>query len=204
VNRPSANQPVNPPPAPPPPAVSSPPPASAPAVNLPPPNNRPAVNPLQISPPPPNSRPETNRFSPPPPSVNQSQTSFPETPIPPPSSSLETSSLPKASRSDLRVSANQASPVAQPAPVRPEALQIVPSLPDRNSGKIYRLQVGAYSMRDTANVVAGQLRAAGFHVQIENSASIYRVMAAGIASADVYTAAVRLGSLGFGQIWVKE
>jgi hypothetical protein len=216
ANRPAVNQPQQqtqqPAPQSTPPAAASQPSPGRPAVNLPPANNRPPANPLQVNPPPPPvNRPQAN----PPVYIPPPTSTFPETPLCPPSPSLngrpnETGSLPSAN--DLRVSANQAQSLqnaasastVQPAPVRPEALQIIPGLPDRNSGKIYRLQVGAYSAQDTANKTAELMRAAGFQVQIENSASIYRVMAAGIASADVYSASVRLGSLGFGQIWVRE
>jgi cell division protein FtsN len=88
--------------------------------------------------------------------------------------------------------------------VEPQAVQIIPGLPDRNSGKIYRLQVGAYSVLDTADRTARNVRAAGFNVELEQVNTIYRVMVLGIASADVYQASVRLGSLGFSQIWVRE
>jgi cell division septation protein DedD len=118
--------------------------------------------------------------------------------------------------SDLRVSANQSQAhINQPAqrqgpaqerlePVKPEALQIVPGLPDRYSGKIYKLQIGAYSSQDTANRTANILKNAGFHAEIESLGAIYRVFAARIPSADIYSASVRLGALGYGQIWVRE
>jgi len=95
------------------------------------------------------------------------------------------------------------SPIVPP-PVQADAIQIVPGLPDRNSGKIYRLQVGAYSAPEVARRAAELMRSAGFDVELEQSGSIYRVMAVGIASVDVYQASVRLGSLGFGQVWVRE
>jgi cell division septation protein DedD len=117
--------------------------------------------------------------------------------------------------SSLRVSANQSnSDKIQPSvqrqeqarlePVKPESLQIIPGLPDRYSGKSYKLQIGAYSSQETANRTAALLRNAGFHAEVEFSGAIYRVFAAGIPSVDVYSASVRLGSLGFNQIWVKE
>jgi transcription elongation GreA/GreB family factor len=107
---------------------------------------------------------------------------------------------------DLRVAANQGnlSRQVQPSPVRPEALQIIPGLPDRSSGRVFRLQVGAYSAQDAANRAAQLINSAGFLVETDYSGSVYRVMAAGIAAVDVYSAAVRLGALGFGQIWVRE
>jgi len=91
-----------------------------------------------------------------------------------------------------------------PSPVQADAMQIIPGLPDINSGKIYRLQVGAYSASNMANWVAELVRSAGFDVEQENAGSIYRVLAVGIIADDVYSATVRLGSLGFGQVWVRE
>jgi cell division protein FtsN len=110
---------------------------------------------------------------------------------------------------DLRVAANQGqpqnrSPSVTPPPVRSDAIQIIPGLPDRNSGKIYSLQIGAFSTQDIANRTAGLLRGAGFEVAIEFSGAIYRVMATGISASDVHSASIRLGSLGFAQIWVRE
>jgi hypothetical protein len=55
-----------------------------------------------------------------------------------------------------------------------------------------------------ARMTAEYISAAGFDVEQEQTGSIYRVMAVGIASVDVYQASVRLGSLGFGQVWVRE
>jgi len=112
---------------------------------------------------------------------------------------------------DLRVSANQSQavnrtppPVQGLAPVKPENLKITPGLPDRHSGKVYKLQIGAFSSIDTANKTAATLKSAGFYAEIETVGTVYRVLAAKISSSDVYPACVRLGALGYGQIWVRE
>lgn len=91
-----------------------------------------------------------------------------------------------------------------PSPVSADAMQIIPSLPDRNSDKVYRLQVAAYSGADSANRASEFIRSAGFNVEQEYTGSMFRVLVTGISSPDVYPALVRLGSLGFGQIWVRE
>jgi len=116
------------------------------------------------------------------------------------------SSAPRKSSPDLRVSANQANSMrtTQPPPVRPEALQILPGLPDRYSGKAYSLQIGSFSALESANRAASLMKDVGFDVKIEFSGAVYRVMAVKIAASDVYAASVRLGALGFGHIWVKE
>jgi hypothetical protein len=93
---------------------------------------------------------------------------------------------------------------AFPPPVKPEDVQIVPDLPDRNSGKLYRLQIGAYSAQNTALRAAEYIKSVGFDVELEAAGSIYRVLVKGIAAPDVYSASIKLGALGFGQIWVRE
>jgi len=111
----------------------------------------------------------------------------------------------KNASSDLRVSANQTNNMRnQSPPVKPEDMQILPGLPDRHSGKKYNLQVGSFSALETANRAAALMKDVGFDVKIEYSGAVYRVMAMKIASSDVYTASVRLGALGFGQIWIRE
>jgi len=93
---------------------------------------------------------------------------------------------------------------AYPPPVKAEDVKIIPGLPDRNSGKTYRLQIAAYSAQDAATTAAQAIKAGGFDVEMEFNGSIYRVLVTGIASQDVYTASIKLGSLGYGQIWVRE
>jgi len=81
---------------------------------------------------------------------------------------------------------------------------LIPGLPDRNSGNIYRLQVGAFSLPESASRTALLLRNAGFAVEQEYTGSVYRVLVTGIVSGDIYNASIRLGSMGFSQIWVRE
>jgi len=64
--------------------------------------------------------------------------------------------------------------------------------------------VGAYSALEAANRASELLKTAGFNVEQEFSGSTYRVMAVGIASADVYLSSVKLGTMGFSQVWVRE
>jgi len=78
-------------------------------------------------------------------------------------------------------------------------------LPDRNSGKAYRLQIAAYSTKESAVRVASYVRTAGgIYTEIETTDSIFRVLTGQIAARDIYAAVVKLGSLGFGEIWVRE
>jgi cell division protein FtsN len=77
-------------------------------------------------------------------------------------------------------------------------------LPDANSGKVYRLQVGAYSSMESAAKTVELLLSAGFNVELELSNPVYRVVITGINARDVQPVSVRLGSFGFNQIWVRE
>ena len=89
-----------------------------------------------------------------------------------------------------------APPVAQ--------VQII-GLPSPNSGRVYRLQIGAFSSAETAARAVRQLQAAGFDATQElTSNNMRRVFAAGIPAASVSDAAQRLGSIGFSQVWVRE
>jgi hypothetical protein len=127
---------------------------------------------------------------------------------------VESNRLPSHSSQPLNQPLNQPStqPSTQqvqhnvwlPQPVRPEAIQIIPGLPDRSSGRIHRLQIGAYSEQNDAIRAANYLRSTGFSVEVDHLGSFYRVMAVGIPSADVYSTSIRLGALGFGLIWVRD
>jgi len=104
---------------------------------------------------------------------------------------------------DLRVAANQTQSIEN-IPVQAAGVRIIPGLPDQNSGKIYRLQVGVYSAVEAANRAAEIVEMTGLNAVKEYYGSTYRVMAEGIAAVDVYQASVRLGSVGFSQILVRE
>jgi len=83
-------------------------------------------------------------------------------------------------------------------------VQLIPGLPNPNSGKTYRLQVGTYSAIESAARAMRQLQAAGFDVAQEPIGTMFRVLAVGISAQNVLGAAQRLGAIGFGQIWVRE
>ena len=83
-------------------------------------------------------------------------------------------------------------------------IKVVPGLPNPNSRKIYRLQVGAYSMAGTADFAERELKAAGFKTQREARGSLTRVLAVGIQATDVKSAVQTLEAAGFGEVWVRE
>jgi hypothetical protein len=86
-----------------------------------------------------------------------------------------------------------------------ERVTVIPALlPDPNTGKFYRLQVGAFSLPETAGKVMQRLADEGFTADWEQYGSLYRVFAADIPAVDVYPAVQVLGAAGFREVWVRE
>jgi cell division protein FtsN len=84
-------------------------------------------------------------------------------------------------------------------------IQVIPGYPNPNTGIVYRLQVGAFSARESIDRAMRQLQAAGFEaVQEPAGNNLFRVLAVGIPAQNVYGAVQRLGSIGFSQVWVRE
>jgi hypothetical protein len=83
-------------------------------------------------------------------------------------------------------------------------IQVLPGMPDPNSGKLYFLQVGAYSTQEGAVLAAQVLRNAGFYVSEERSGGMYRVTVVNIPASVVHLAVQRLATLGVRQVWVRE
>jgi hypothetical protein len=83
-------------------------------------------------------------------------------------------------------------------------IKVVPGLPNPNSRKLYRLQVGAYARKENADFAECALKAAGFETRREARGSLTRVLAVGIAAADVKSAVQAIESAGFDEVWVRE
>jgi hypothetical protein len=83
-------------------------------------------------------------------------------------------------------------------------IKVVPCLPNPNSGKMYRLQVGAYARKETADFAERELKAAGFKTKREARGSLCRVLAVDIPAAEVKPAVQAIESAGFGEVWVRE
>jgi hypothetical protein len=86
----------------------------------------------------------------------------------------------------------------------PREALIIPGLPDGNSGKVYRLQIGAFSTESDAARFVSELANSGFNIALEPDGTVYRVFAADIPAAMVYYAALKLGGLGVTQILLRE
>jgi hypothetical protein len=94
----------------------------------------------------------------------------------------------------------------EPVYVPPSPLQIrvIPCLPDPNSSRVYRIQVGAYSVQNTAEMMAQRIRSAGLQAGIEYYNSLKRVIVPGVRAEDMYTILQMLESLGFTEVWIRE
>ena len=90
-----------------------------------------------------------------------------------------------------------------PLPAATE-VQIIPGIPDPNSGRLFHLQVGAFSTVDSALQAFQYVKSAGFDPILEQAGAIYRVLAVGVPAQSVYYAAQRLGTFGFKQVIVRE
>jgi hypothetical protein len=102
------------------------------------------------------------------------------------------------------------SPVPAPSAASPPARQaagnptVMPGLPDPNSNKKYRLQVGAFTDQNAAAHTFRSLQDAGFNPVYEHSQNYYRVVIADIPASSVASTVQRLMSIGINQIWIRE
>jgi hypothetical protein len=97
-------------------------------------------------------------------------------------------------------------PMPEPVYVPPVPLQIrvIPGLPNPDSPRIYRLQVGSYAVHNTADLMAQRLRAAGLQAGIEYYNSLKRVFIPGVRASDACTVVQLLELLGFTEVWIRE
>jgi cell division protein FtsN len=83
-------------------------------------------------------------------------------------------------------------------------IRVIPDLPNPDSKKIYRLQVGSYAVHNTAEKMAQRIRSAGLQANVENYNSLKRVVVPGVRAADAYVVVQMLESMGFQEVWVRE
>jgi len=89
-------------------------------------------------------------------------------------------------------------------PQQKNKIRIIPGLPDPNSGKVYHLQVGAFSIEKSACEVYQMISSAGFEAVQEQYGSFHRVYAAGVPAAAVHFAVNRLEAMGITEVWIRE
>ncbi|MDR0474301.1 MAG: septal ring lytic transglycosylase RlpA family protein [Treponema sp.] len=85
-----------------------------------------------------------------------------------------------------------------------DEVRIVPYLPNPNGFGTYNLQVGAYSKQENADKAELLVRVSGLNAVQEIHNSLHRVLAVEVRASDVYSAAQRLGLVGFRTIWVRD
>jgi hypothetical protein len=85
-----------------------------------------------------------------------------------------------------------------------EGIKIIPALPQANSGKIYRIQVGSFAKPESAAEAARLLEYAGFTAAEERYGSLRRVFVKDIPAADISAAVQRLEFAGFKEVWIRE
>jgi len=98
------------------------------------------------------------------------------------------------------------SPAAAP-PARQQTVgnaTVMPGLPEPNSNKKYRLQVGAFTDQNAAAHTFRSLQDAGFNPVYEHSQNYFRVIIADVPAANVAGTVQKLVSIGISQIWVRE
>jgi len=100
--------------------------------------------------------------------------------------------------------ANPASAANSTPQVQPMDLNIIPRLPDPNNGKVYYLQIGAFSTIESAMDVSQRVINAGFDAFLEFNGFAYRVLVKDIPSSLVYSAAQKLNTIGIREIWLRE
>jgi len=96
---------------------------------------------------------------------------------------------------------------SQPQPARNQMagdVMVSPGLPDPNSNRRYRLQVGAFNGQNAAAATFRSLQDAGFNPVYEHSQNFYRVIIADVPASSVASTVQRLGSIGIRQVWVRE
>jgi len=108
----------------------------------------------------------------------------------------------------LPPSANaNANPPASSQPVRTPAagdIMVSPGLPDPNTNRMYRLQVGAFNGQNAAASTYRSLQDAGFNPVYEHSQNFYRVVIADVPASSVASTVQRLAAIGIRQVWVRE
>jgi cell division protein FtsN len=95
----------------------------------------------------------------------------------------------------------QVEPVYIPLPAR---IRVIPGLPNPDSSRVYRLQIGAYAVHTTADKMAQRIRSAGLQAGVEYYNSLKRVFVPDVRAADAYSIVQMLELLGFQEVWIRE
>ncbi|MDR3166734.1 MAG: septal ring lytic transglycosylase RlpA family protein [Treponema sp.] len=95
--------------------------------------------------------------------------------------------------------------IPPPAPVTsPAAAEVKGGIPPAGTGKLYRIQVGAYKIARNAVDAFDRLKNGGLNPAYEQNGEFYRVVLAGIRAEDVSSIAEKLGAVGFQEVFIRE
>jgi hypothetical protein len=91
-----------------------------------------------------------------------------------------------------------------PARTASGGVMVTPGLPDPNSNRMYRLQVGSFNSQNAAANTFRSLQDAGLNPVYEHSQNFFRVIIADVHASNVASMVQRLGSIGIREVWVRE
>jgi len=124
---------------------------------------------------------------------------------PPPPPTIEYVYLPPPPVEYVYVPAPVVEPIVEPVYEPPQMrIRVIPCLPNPDSPKIYRIQVGSYAAHNAADVTAQRLITAGLQAGIEYYNSLKRVFVPGVRAADAVSVVRMLEFLGFQEVWIRE
>ncbi|MDR2070550.1 MAG: septal ring lytic transglycosylase RlpA family protein [Treponema sp.] len=92
--------------------------------------------------------------------------------------------------------------VSQPVSLPPAVIK--PGIPPADTGKSYRIQIGAFRMARYAVDAFDRLKGIGLNPAYERIGEIYRVVLADIKAQDVESIAGKLGNAGFTEAIIRE
>jgi rare lipoprotein A len=94
--------------------------------------------------------------------------------------------------------------IPPPAALPAAAAEVKGGIPSAGTGKLYRIQVGAYKIARNAVDAFDRLKSGGLNPAYEQSGEFYRVVLAGIRAEDVSSLAEKLGAVGFREVFIRE
>jgi hypothetical protein len=94
-------------------------------------------------------------------------------------------------------------PVSAPEPAQSGlSVKVLPRSPGSRDSALYRLQVGAYSARISAQRIANRLSNAGLNPVLESQGDLTRVQIPQVRGYEVAAIGQRLYTLGFREVWI--
>jgi rare lipoprotein A len=112
----------------------------------------------------------------------------------------------RAPSAPVAAPASAAAPVAVTPveiPLGAPPISIIGGIPSAGTGKVYRLQVGAYKVPRNAVDAFEKVKNAGLNPAYEKNGDMYRVVLAGLRPEEIQPAAEKLGAAGFREAIIR-